>query len=74
ARHVDIEFPGHKHASLYDAAKIEPEVYRLLMKNDVKINFQTRINLVKKNGATIESVTSDEGEVFTGDVFVDCTG
>lgn len=74
ARHVNIEFPGHKHASLYDAAIIEPQVYRLMIKNNVKISFQTRINSVKKNGASIESVTSDEGETFSGDVFVDCTG
>ena len=24
ARHRNIDFPGHKHASLYDVAKVEP--------------------------------------------------
>ncbi len=74
SRHVNIEFPGHKHASLYDAAKIEPEVLRLLRKKGVSIRFQTRIADVLKEGDSIVSVKSDEGEDVEGDVFIDCTG
>ncbi len=74
ARHADIEFPGHKHASLYDATRIEPEVHKLLAKHGVEIHLQTRITEVKKDDDFIVSVKSDEGETFSGDVFIDCTG
>jgi len=74
ARHVNMEFPGHKHASLYDAAKIEPAVSRLLEKRGVVVHIKTRINAIKKDGNSIISVTSEEGEAFDGDVFMDCTG
>jgi len=74
ARHVVIEFPGHKHASLYDAKKIEPQVHQLLVEHGVKIHLQTRISEVKKDDDFIISIKSDEGEVFRGDVFIDSTG
>lgn len=28
SRHVNVDFPGHKHASLYDVVKVEPQVRR----------------------------------------------
>ena len=28
--HKNVDFPGHKHASFYDTAMVEPEVRRLL--------------------------------------------
>jgi hypothetical protein len=74
ARHVNIEFPGHKHSSLYEVAKIEPEVHRLLKKIGVKIKLQTRIIELKKEKDTINSVSSEDGETYSGDVFIDCTG
>jgi hypothetical protein len=74
ARHVNIEFPGHKHSSLYDAARIEPEVHRLLKKIGVKIKLQTRIIELEKEKDTIISVSSEDGEKYSGDVFIDCTG
>jgi len=72
--HEKIEFPGHKHSSLYDAAKIEPEVQRLLQKKGVKVKLQTRITDLDKTKDTITSVRSEEKETFVGDVFIDCTG
>ena len=30
SRHKNVDFPGHKHASLYDIVKIEPAVEHLL--------------------------------------------
>jgi len=74
ARHVNIEFPGQKHSSLYDAARIEPEVHRLLKKIGVQIKLQKRIIEIEKEKNTIISVSSDEGETYSGDVFIDCTG
>ena len=36
ARHRNIDFPGHKHASLYDVAKVEPAVKNLLLNHGVE--------------------------------------
>lgn len=72
--HVNFEFPGHNHASLYDAAKIEPATWRLLNKNGVDVRLQTRISGVEKEGDSIVSVTPDEGDKVSGDVFIDTTG
>lgn len=42
SRHINIDFPGHKHASLYDVTKVEPEVRRLLKEKGIEIRFMTR--------------------------------
>lgn len=42
SRHVNIDFPGHKHASLYDVMKVEPNVRRLLREKGVEIRLMAR--------------------------------
>lgn len=42
SRHVNIDFPGHKHASLYDVMKVEPNVRRLLREKGVDVRLMTR--------------------------------
>ncbi len=74
ARHTNVEFPGHKHATLYDVAKIEPEVRKLLLNKGVNIRMQNRIKDVVMDGSKIKGVTLDDGEVIEGDVFVETTG
>lgn len=41
--HRDIDFPGHRHASFYDVALVEPEVRRLLIKLGVELHMMTRV-------------------------------
>src|SRR5512143_3309150 len=41
--HRNIEFPGHRHASLYNVAKMEPVVKRFLITQGVQIHNSTRI-------------------------------
>lgn len=43
SRHRNIDFPGHKHASLYDVMKVEPQVRRLLKDMGVEIRVMTRV-------------------------------
>ncbi len=74
ARHRNIEFPGHKHASLFDVYRIEPEVRKLLEKLGVELRLMTRVKDVKKDGDKIVSVITDNGEEIKGDVFIDATG
>ena len=40
--HKEIDFPGHRHASFYDVALVEPEVRRLLTKLGVELHMMTR--------------------------------
>ncbi|QIB70532.1 FAD-dependent oxidoreductase [Aminipila butyrica] len=43
SRHRNIDFPGHKHASLYDVMKVEPQVRRLLQEMGVEIRLVARV-------------------------------
>lgn len=43
SRHRNIDFPGHKHASLYDVMKVEPQVRRLLKDMGVEIRLMSRV-------------------------------
>lgn len=42
SRHINIDFPGHKHASLYDVMKVEPQVRRLLKEMGVEVLLTAR--------------------------------
>lgn len=74
ARHENIDFPGHRHASLYDIVKIEPAVRNFLLDKGVDIRLETRIVDVNLAGDRITGVESEDGEMFAGDVFVETTG
>ncbi|OAT86086.1 FAD-dependent oxidoreductase [Desulfotomaculum copahuensis] len=74
ARHKNIEFPGHKHATLYDVCKIEPMVRRVLDHYGVKYRLLTRVKDVIMDGGKILAVVTEDGEKIYGDVFVETTG
>jgi len=40
ARHKNVEFPGHEHATLYDVTQVEPMVRRLLEEKGIKVVIQ----------------------------------
>ncbi len=72
--HKNINFPGHKHASLYDVTKIEEKIKAFLTKLKVNIILNTRINKVELDNKKIVYVESDKGDIFKGDIFIDATG
>ncbi len=74
ARHANIEFPGHKHANLYDVACMEPMVRRYLQEQGVEIWLLSRVTKVHKNGTRLQAVQNEKDEIVEGDVFVDTTG
>ena len=75
ARHKNISFPGHEHASLFDVAKVPVAIERLLERFGVTLYKCTRISAVHmQEHFTIKEIVSDEGTVFGGDVFIDATG
>jgi len=79
ARHRNIEFPGHKHASLYDIATIEPAVKAALVAAGVKFHLKSRVKDVTVEAGKIVKVIADvfhSNEVIEaeGDAFVDVSG
>lgn len=74
ARHRNIEFPGHNHASLYDVATIEPAIKRLLIEKGVTVKLESRAKDVNVADGKITGVVLDSGELIEGDVFIETTG
>jgi hypothetical protein len=78
ARHRNIEFPGHRHASLYDVSTIEPSVRRAVEEAGVVIHLKARVTTVEQQDGLIVRVTAAElhGSTITaeGDAFVDGSG
>jgi hypothetical protein len=72
--HKNIDFPGHKHAYLYDVVKIETEVKSLLLSLDIEIKLQSRAVDIVKEGDLIKAIILSNGETIYGDVFIDATG
>ena len=72
--HKDIDFPGHKHATLYNVGKIEPHVRKELEKHGIEILLKSRFTDVEMDGNKIVSVTTFDGKKVEADVFVDTTG
>ncbi|MEW8957657.1 MAG: FAD-dependent oxidoreductase [Moorella sp. (in: firmicutes)] len=73
-RHRDIDFPGHRHAWLYDVARIEPVVRQTLVEAGVTLHFLSRVTAVKTVGENIKAVITADGRAYNGDVFIDATG
>ena len=78
-RHKNIDFPGHKHASLYDVATIEPAVRKALLNAGVKIHLMSRVSdVLAEQGRVIKimvSVMHDDKTIeIAGDSFVDASG
>ena len=73
-RHKNIDFPGHKHAWLYDVNKIEPDVRRYVKSLGIDVRLITRVVDVEKSGDKITGVYISDGSFISGDVFVETTG
>lgn len=73
-RHTNVDFPGHKHASLYDIAKIEPAIREMLLNRGIEVRLRARVKDAEAVDGFIHTVTLDDGEVIDGDVFVETTG
>ena len=75
--HRGIDFPGHRHASIYNVALMEPVVADFLSRRGIRIQTCTRITDVQMDGRRIRSVSGkQDGEIhnFEADAFIDTTG
>lgn len=74
ARHKNVDFPEHKHATLSDVNKLEPEVRRYLLDLGIEINLVARVSNVEKEGNRITALRLSNNSLVYGDVFIDATG
>ncbi len=74
SRHVNIDFPGHKHASLYDVSKIEAYVKKYLKELGIHIMTEARAVDIEKKDSVITAVILADDTKIEGDVFIECTG
>ncbi len=75
--HRGIEFPGHRHASLYNVATMEPIVKEFLAQAGVQIQLSVRITDVEMGEPGIKAAIGKCGQDemrFEADAFVDTTG
>ncbi|WP_163195442.1 FAD-dependent oxidoreductase [Clostridium thermarum] len=74
SRHSNIDFPGHKHAWLYDVNKVEKEVTNYLKEIGVNIKLISRVVDIEKEGKKIKGIYLADGSFYDGDVFIETTG
>lgn len=75
--HRNIEFPGHRHASLYNVATMEPIICDYLLEQGIQIQLSTRIIDVEMKDNRIKTIIGKhQGEEIRleADVFIDTTG
>lgn len=74
SRHKDIDFPGHKHAWLYDVNKIEPAVRKHIKDMGIEIKMISRVIDIEMEGDKIKGLHMSDGGYEEGDVFIETTG
>lgn len=68
------ELPGQHHVSLYNCRTIGKRFHKILTELGVKVRYRSRVTGIKKSGSSVTAVSLQDGEVITGDAFVDATG
>jgi hypothetical protein len=74
ARHTNLSFPGHVHASLYDVEVIEASVRDLILKEGIQLLLESRVVDAHTVGRRVVGVVLASGETIEGDAYVDATG
>lgn len=74
ATHVNMDFPGHDHATIYNVTKIEQPVRKLIINMGIEVRFISRVVDVDCEEDKLKAVILESGERVEGDAFVDTTG
>ncbi|MBL8288904.1 MAG: FAD-dependent oxidoreductase [Rubrivivax sp.] len=74
ARHTNLAFPGHAHATIYDVGRIERAVKDRVLGAGVQVWLQARVNGAERRNGSIGAVTLENAQRIEADVFVDTTG
>lgn len=73
-RHKGLDFPGHRHASIYDVAWIEGAVKKRLLEAGVEIWLLARVAGLARSNGSIGEVSLENAMRVEADAFVDATG
>ncbi|MHC1783674.1 MAG: FAD-dependent oxidoreductase [Anaerolineaceae bacterium] len=74
ARHRNVEFPGHHHASLYDVCLMEPMVRRYMIEKGIDVRVISRATDVIHSCGNANAIVLESGDKVEGDVFIETTG
>ena len=74
SKHRNIDFPGHKHATLYDVNKIEGVVRDYLRDIGIELYMEERVTDVNFDGNRIKGIYLADDTYVEGDVFIETTG
>ncbi|AGX43601.1 FAD-dependent oxidoreductase [Clostridium saccharobutylicum] len=72
--HTNIDFPGHKHATLYNVNMIEGEVRKYLTSFNINLLMESRVTDINLDNKKINGVYLSDGTYIDGDVFIETTG
>ena len=75
--HRNVDFPGHHHASLYNVARMEPMVKKLLLAEGVEVVCRARMTDVEMKENRVAAVSGKQGDEpfrVEGNAFIDATG
>lgn len=72
--HANIEFPGHKHASLYNIYEVEPAVRQLLTQKGITLRLADPGVRIETSDGKITAVITKSGERLAADAVVDVSG
>ncbi len=74
ATHKNIDFPGHKHATLYSTILIEGRIRAYLISLGICLKMESRVADVEFKKGKISAIILDNQERIEGDVFIEATG
>ena len=74
ATHKNMDFPGHKHATLYNIYKIEPAVKKLLLSRGIKLLMADPAVKTEYEATRSSPLLPKSGLRLTADAFVDVSG
>ncbi len=72
--HKNVDFPGHKHATLYNVNMIEGEVRKHIESMGINVMTESRVNDVDFSDGKINGVYLSDGTYIDGDIFIETTG
>lgn len=73
-RHKNIDFPGHRHASVYNVLTLPAKIRPFLEAHGVKVKPETRIHHAEAEQQRIKRLYDYQDRAYEADVFIDATG
>ncbi|MGB9678564.1 MAG: FAD-dependent oxidoreductase [Thermoanaerobacteraceae bacterium] len=75
ARHINVSFPGHVHANLYDVTMVEPMIKEMLLSKGIIIKMIARAtDVLMETDKKIKGIVLADDTIEYGDVFIETTG